>query len=238
MKIVIMTPVRLLGESLMMALRTFKSMEIVGTVQHLGNLRDLLGSQEADLALIDVTGGIEIDEMRSLAAERPQVKLVALGLIEQRTEVIGCAKSGFVGYVARDISLSELERSLHEIVQGRTRYPAEIVASLMRALFRRDADRAPAVADPTLTQREGEILRLLGRGLSNKEMARELDLSTATVKNHVHNLLTKLGLSRRNDAMRRVREEPWIAGPDRCTRASTVGPTTYTDRPADGNGGG
>ena len=62
-----------------------------------------------------------------------------------------------------------------------------------------------------LTRREGEVLQLIGRGLSNKEIARDLSLSVATVKHHVHHVLEKLQLPRRAQAMRRVRETPWIA---------------------------
>jgi two-component system, NarL family, nitrate/nitrite response regulator NarL len=55
------------------------------------------------------------------------------------------------------------------------------------------------------------VLQLIGRGLTNKEIARELNLSVATIKHHVHNVLEKLNLPRRAYAMRRVRERPWIA---------------------------
>jgi DNA-binding NarL/FixJ family response regulator len=62
-----------------------------------------------------------------------------------------------------------------------------------------------------LTVRESEVLQLVGRGLSNKEIASELFLSVATVKHHVHHILEKLKLPRRGQAMRRVRDAPWIA---------------------------
>ena len=75
-------------------------------------------------------------------------------------------------------------------------------------------------ADQGLTRREGEVLKLIGQGMSNKEIARDLNLSLATVKHHVHHVLQKLGLPRRAQAMRRVREAPWIASsaaiPDRA----------------------
>ena len=83
----------------------------------------------------------------------------------------------------------------------------------MRALFRMvpSSARTGADADEALTRREEEVLRLIGGGLSNKEIARELNLSVATVKHHVHHILRKLRLSGRAQAMRRVRDEPWMA---------------------------
>jgi len=64
--------------------------------------------------------------------------------------------------------------------------------------------------DIALTRRESEVLELLGRGFSNKEIANELCLSVATVKHHVHHVLEKLQLQRRAQAMRRVRDAPWL----------------------------
>jgi two-component system, NarL family, nitrate/nitrite response regulator NarL len=65
--------------------------------------------------------------------------------------------------------------------------------------------------DFDLIRRESKVLKLLGRGLSNKEIGCELCLSVPTVKHHVHHILEKLKLSRRAEAMRRVRDAPWLA---------------------------
>ena len=81
----------------------------------------------------------------------------------------------------------------------------------MRALFNHQGQAYAPVNDNHLTARETQVLRMLGRGLSNKEIAREMKLSGATVKYHVHNVLTKLQVSRRIEAMRKIREAPWIA---------------------------
>jgi DNA-binding NarL/FixJ family response regulator len=212
-RLAIVTSVRMLGEGLVQVLRPYAAVSVVGLVQHLGALRELLQGCAAEVVLLDVCGGLDLDEVRLFAAEQPEVKLLALGLVEQRAEVIRYARVGFSGYIARDTPLLELVPVLREAVRGGARCSAEIAGGLMQALFRPDQAPAPDAAGPLLTRREGEVLRLLGRGFSNKEIARELELSAATVKNYVHNLLSKLQMARRNEAARRVRERPWIAGP-------------------------
>jgi two-component system, NarL family, nitrate/nitrite response regulator NarL len=139
------------------------------------------------------------------------VALVALGLTERRQDVIQCGRAGFCGYVARDASIDSLCASLSEIVAGRQTCPPEIAGGLLRALFRQEPRVEASDLALALTRRESEVLSLLGHGLSNKEIGGELCLSVATVKHHVHHILEKLKLSRRAQAMRRVRDAPWIA---------------------------
>lgn len=137
----------------------------------------------------------------------------ALGLSEQRREVVRCGRAGFAGYVARNASIDSLCTTLGEIVEGRLTCPPEIAGCLLRALFRKESGSAPpeSDSDPNLTKRESEVLELLGQGLSNKEIGEKLCLSVATVKHHVHHILEKLNLQRRAQAMRRVRDAPWLA---------------------------
>jgi len=137
--------------------------------------------------------------------------LVALGLHEQRQDVVRCGRAGFSGYVAQNASIDELCQALSDVSSGRLACSAEISGGLLRALFFMDRHAHPTDVDNALTRREGEVLQLIGQGLSNKEIARNLSLSLATVKHHVHHVLQKLKLPRRAQAMRRVRETPWIA---------------------------
>jgi DNA-binding NarL/FixJ family response regulator len=113
--------------------------------------------------------------------------------------------------VARDASIDALCNSLTEIVAGRLACPPEISGGLLRALFRKEPQsKETDDVDLALTRRESEVLELLGRGFSNKEIGSELCLSVATVKHHVHHVLEKLKLERRAQAMRRVRDAPWL----------------------------
>ena len=95
----------------------------------------------------------------------------------------------------------------------------------MRALFRLHSESAQDNEELAyaLTRRERNVLQLIGHGDSNKEIARHLSLSEATVKHHVHNILGKLNLPRRAQAMRLVRDAPWLVSTPDTT--DTPGPT-------------
>lgn len=211
MNIIVLTPVRVLGDGLASCFKRRTDMMVVSTLSDLAELRDALARHGVDIVLIDVTQGVDLYDIRSVALAYPDVALVALGLAEQRQDVIRCGRAGFGGYVPRDASIEKLCDSLAEVVQGRVACPSEISGGLLRALFRADLPLEECDGEASLTHREGEVLRLIGRGLSNKEIARELELSVATVKHHVHHILVKLKLTRRTQAMRRVRDAPWLA---------------------------
>src|SRR5262249_17295454 len=88
--------------------------------------------------------------------------------------------------------------------------PPEISGGLLRALFRKDARTDDLKSDAALTRRESEVLELLGRGLSNKEIGDQLCVSVAAVKHHVNHVVEKLNLRKRAQAMRLVRDAPWL----------------------------
>lgn len=212
MNAVILTPIKLLADGLARYLDGKQAIHIVGIVDSPAAVLGLLADGGVDVVLVDVTQGVDLDEMRALALAAPQAILIALGLKEQRQEVIRCGRAGFSGYVGRDATVDGLATAMHDAVAGRLACPAEISNGLLKALFRIGATaKSEAAEDPALTRRECAVLQLIGRGLTNKEIARELNLSVATVKHHVHNVLGKLNLPRRAHAMQRVRERPWIA---------------------------
>jgi two-component system nitrate/nitrite response regulator NarL len=216
MELVLVTPVRLMGDGLSACFRGLAYIDLRAVVSDLAALRAALMVSPPSLVLIDVTQGVDLYDVRSIAAEWPNVPLVALGLIEQRQQVIRCGRAGFTGYVPRDASADSLCGALEDVLAGRLACPAEISGGLLRALFRGEGSPTPA-DEEALTRRESEVLALIGQGQSNKEIARELGLSVATVKHHVHRVLDKLKLQRRAQAMRRVRDAPWLSAPARVT---------------------
>jgi len=230
MDLLLVSPVRLLCDGLAACLSERNGVRLQSTVEDLRTLRASLSSRPVEVVLIDVTQGIDLDEVRAIACEHPTVALVALGLQEQCREVVSCGRAGFVGYISRSSSIDELCKALPDIVAGRLDCSSQISGGLLRALNRSMSDDSESCIAEPLTKREGEVLELIGRGLSNKEIARELCLSLSTIKHHVHNVLSKLGLSSRAQAMRKVRNTPWIAASRRVPRSSQFGGRAVPER--------
>lgn len=212
MDIAILTSIRLFGDSLASFFHTRQDMSVVAVTHSFSMLQDALGRTKVDLALIDVTQGVDFEEIRSLAGQCPSVTLVAVGLKTDQKEVVRCGRVGFSAYLPRDAPLSQLLQAMEDALAGRLSCPPEVAGELFRALYR-DTPAAAEECGEALTPRECEVLRELGGGLSNKEIARRLGLSLSTVKHHVHKILDKLHVLRRAEAMRKVRDAPWIAGP-------------------------
>lgn len=159
--------------------------------------------QRPDIALIDMRSPLpDCGELtRALLSVRPELKLVGFGLAETENNVLAYAGAGFAGCVPREATLDQLIEILQGIARGETRYSRSITAALLHRL-------AGAPGRLPLTPRETEIVRLIDDGLSNREIARRLAIEPATVKNHVHNLLEKLHVSRRGEAAARLRHPP------------------------------
>jgi len=129
----------------------------------------------------------------------PVSKVFALGTPEDEAEVLACAEAGIAGYVTRDGSVDDVVVAIRTIARGEVYCSAKVASSLVRRVAER-ASSIPA-AGGCLTAREAQILKLLQQGLSNKLISRTLGIELPTVKNHVHNILTKLGIHRRAEAI-------------------------------------
>jgi DNA-binding NarL/FixJ family response regulator len=164
-----------------------------------------IADAEPDVVLVDLGQTDPAAAARLIKAASPGAKLVAFALDETDDHVFACAAAGFSGYVPSESSADELHRALVDVREGHMHCAPHIAGAMfarLAVLLREPDPRGPL---PSLSSRESEILALVEQGRSNKEIARQLAISSATVKNHMHNLLQKLQVSRRGQAVARLR---------------------------------
>jgi DNA-binding NarL/FixJ family response regulator len=131
------------------------------------------------------------------------IKIVAFALGEVDRELIACAEAGVSAFVGRDGSHQDLLRAIDQARRGEFSVSPH-QAGLLLGRIAELAETRP-LSPGKLTRREREIVPLIERGLSNKEIARQLSIETATIKNHVHNILEKMQLRSRGEVAARVR---------------------------------
>lgn len=158
-----------------------------------------------DVALVDMAMLDSASVVRSLVETAPSVKVLALAVPETESHVLACAEAGIAGYVPREGTLDDLVAALHGVGRGEAFCSPRIVAVLLRRIADLSIEWQPLAAPGRLTARELEIVDLIDRGLTNREIAEGLSIELATVKNHVHNILEKLQIRRRHDAAARIR---------------------------------
>lgn len=155
-----------------------------------------------DVVLMDlrmpVCDGLEAT--RRIKREIPDVRVVMLSVSEDEQDFFAAIRCGADGYLVKDMRPEGLFQELRGLAQGEVPLSRTMAGVLMRRLARRGRPLTPPVAPDVLTPREREVLVLLAEGLSNTEIAAELDIAVNTVRNHVRNILEKLGLRNRVQA--------------------------------------
>ena len=206
-RVVIVAEIRLYREGLADMLRGEPEIEVVaiasGADEAVRALRDLA----PDVVLIDMAIPDNVWLVRALVAAVAGTRVVALAVPDVEREVLACAEAGVAGYVTRDGSVEDVVAAVESAARGELLCSPRMAATLFQRVATLALERSPASIESRLTNRELEILDLIDQGLSNKEIARRLTIELSTVKNHVHNILEKLNVSRRSEAAARARAE-------------------------------
>ena len=168
-----------------------------------------LAELRPDVILVDLASPDGMAAARTLRSLCPDSKLVAFSVADTVEDVFACVAAGFSGYVTREAGVDELLGAVRAARDGEITCSPHIAA----ALFNRLADRPNPPTPPkpvngasVLTVRERQVLMLSNEGWSNKEIGRRLQISPATVKNHIHSVLQKLKVTRRGQAAARLRD--------------------------------
>ena len=178
-------------------------LQVVGDAADAGEAQRKATALQPDVILLDIhlPGVTGIDAIAALQASSPASRVLMLTVSEDGDDLAAALRAGAAGYLLKTIEGEALSEAIRRVVGGESVVAPELTGKLVQAL-RAPAGGPVAAAPPAsplddLTPREREILAALGRGASNKELAREFLISESTVKIHVQHLLRKLDVSSR-----------------------------------------
>jgi DNA-binding NarL/FixJ family response regulator len=183
---------------------TQEGFEVVAVAADAMSGIDLAREHEPDLVMLDLLmpgmSGLEV--VGTIIKASPRSRVVLLTASESAEDLLAAVKAGASGYLTKDTPLPRLASAMRDVIDGGAAISPAMGGKLFSAL--RDLLRhsgSKSLRSPELTGREIEILGLVGRGKTSKEIAEELFISENTVRNHVRNILDKLGMKSRFEAV-------------------------------------
>lgn len=182
-------------------LATIQDIEVAGEAANGAQAVDLFKLLQPDIVLMDLVmpdmDGIQA--IQQILDYEPGARILVLTSFATDDKVFPALKAGACGYLLKDTGSAELVRSIREIQRGESSIDPKIARMLLNEISKPPQQSPPAEVDP-LTSRELEVLKLVAKGKSNLEIARELVISEGTVRTHVSNILSKLHLASRTQA--------------------------------------
>jgi len=195
----------LFRRGLVMVLEQEKDIELVGEAGDGAEAVQIAQDTMPDVVLMDVRmprrGGIEATgQIKAIA---PHTKILMLTISDEEADLYDAIKAGASGYLLKEISIDEVANAIRQVHAGQSMISPSMASKLLTefATMVKKSDEKPAAAQPRLTEREMEVLRLVAKGRNNRDIAKELFISENTVKNHIRNILEKLHLHSRMQAV-------------------------------------
>ncbi|HET8521941.1 MAG TPA: response regulator transcription factor [Thermomicrobiales bacterium] len=182
-------------QGLKMFLALDPDLEVIGEATNGAEAVEMAHTLQPDVVLMDLLMPV-MDGIAAIGVIRAagiDTEILAVTSVLEDDAVIRAVRAGATGYLLKDTDAAELCRAIHAAALGQVQLAPQAAARLMREVA---APRSP----DTLTERETDVLRLLAKGLANKEIARELAIGDKTVKSHVSSILSKLGVQSRTQA--------------------------------------
>ena len=178
--------------------------EICGDAADAESAVSLAEAEQPDLVVLDILmpGISGLDAVEKIAAVSPSSAVVMLTASESEEDLFACIKAGARGYLVKDVPFADLARDLSDVAAGGAAITPMMTGKLLDSLsqlLRHQDFMVPR--RPVLTGREIEVLRHVASGMTSKQVGHVLFISENTVKNHVRNILDKLGLHSRNEAV-------------------------------------
>lgn len=201
-RVLLVSDVRLHRELLADALSGHDGLELAGSAP--GDVAATAAMFEPSVVVVNTAMVAPADELHSLALALPEAKIVALGVPTDDDAIVRILEAGAAGFVTAEQSLPDLVAAVEAAAAGELECPPHLAAALVRRVTALAAGGAREANGNGLTPRQRQIASLIADGLSNKQIARSLSIERATVKNHVHAILIKLGITRRDQVAARL----------------------------------
>ena len=208
LRILLVWGVRFTGECLVEILERDPSVSVVGLFSDLSEAVALGATLQADVILLDGRMGEGATAVRCALDVAPGMRIVVSSVRETEDDIVAWAEAGVIGYIPSTTPLGDFVRLIMDIHSGEQVCSGRVAAGLLRRIAHTanaGARRNGLIATPALTRRERQAAELIKSGLSDKEIARRLNISLATTKSHVHNLLGKLNARRRSEVAANLR---------------------------------
>jgi DNA-binding NarL/FixJ family response regulator len=197
----------LFRRGLEIVLVTEDDIDVVGEASDGTEAVERAGESLPDVVLMDIkmprSSGIEA--CRAIKDVAPSARIVILTMSDEEEDLFDAIKAGASGYLLKDIPLDEVAEAVRSVHGGQSLISPSMAGKLLSefaSLAKRESDEPPErVLAPRLTEREMQVLKLVARGMNNRDIAKELFISDNTVKNHVRNILEKLQIHSRMEAV-------------------------------------
>jgi two-component system NarL family response regulator len=210
-RVVVVDDQELFRRGLVMLVSAEDDIAVVGEASDGIEAAELAASTVPDVILMDVRmpkiSGIEA--CMTIKQIAPTAKIIMLTMSDEEADLYDAIKNGASGYLLKDASIDQVAQAIRVVADGQSLISPSMATKLLEEFKSiSKVGSKPDVAMPKLTDRELEVLNLVARGLNNREIAKDLFISENTVKNHVRNILEKLQLHSRMEAvMYAVREK-------------------------------
>ncbi|VAW68519.1 Two-component transcriptional response regulator, LuxR family [hydrothermal vent metagenome] len=210
-KVIVISDIKIYCEGLSQILSDIEPIEVIGAESNIENAISIIKQNFPQVILLDMTMIQSCKIAVKLLHICPSAKIVALAVPVEENNIIKCSEAGIAGYVAREASLDKLIETVIGANKGEFHCPPNIATYIFRKVqnlatraknqYMPDVLRDEASLLAGLTRRERQIVSLLVDGQSNKQISRNLTIEVSTVKNHVHNILVKLEVKSRAQAI-------------------------------------
>lgn len=201
MRIIICDDQAIIRDGLELLLKLERDIEIVGLAQDGAEAVDLSAAKSPDLVLMDLKmPGINgVEATRRIRAQNPGIKVLVLTTYDDDEWVFDAIRAGASGYLLKDTPREKVVEAIRGTVAGKSFVDPAVAGKVLDQVAHEQIKPSTGITDK-LSEREVDVLRLLARGLSNKDIASQLHLSEGTVRNHVSTIFVKLDVTDRTQA--------------------------------------